>query len=174
MQKRVAVVTGASRGVGKGVAQELCQAGFMVYITGRSVADMSYIQGKGTAILCDHSNDQQVERTFAQISQEQGRIDVLVNNAWGGYENMMENGEFTWSRPFWQQPRWRWDSTVAHRVLEELPQRSLVRQDVAHPPDRRDRFAHSGFDVPGASSAALDGAHSVLVTRSGSSDSSAC
>ena len=45
MQKRVAVVTGASRGVGKGVALELCQAGFMVYITGRSAADMSYIQG---------------------------------------------------------------------------------------------------------------------------------
>jgi len=110
MQKRVAVVTGASRGVGKGVAQELCQAGFIVYITGRSVADMSYIQGKGTPILCDHSDDQQVERMFAQVSQEQGRIDVLVNNAWGGYENMMENGEFTWSRPFWQQPLWRWDS----------------------------------------------------------------
>jgi dehydrogenase/reductase SDR family protein 1 len=89
MQKRVAVVTGASRGVGKGVALELCQAGFMVYITGRSAADMSYIQGKGAAIVCDHSNDQQVERMFAQISQEQGRIDVLVNNAWGGYENMM-------------------------------------------------------------------------------------
>lgn len=110
MQKRVAVVTGASRGVGKGVALELCQAGFMVYITGRSASDLSYIQGRGTAILCDHRDDQQVERAFAQISQEQNRIDVLVNNAWGGYENMMENGEFTWSRPFWQQPLWRWDS----------------------------------------------------------------
>ena len=84
MQKRVAVVTGASRGVGKGVALELCQAGFMVYVTGRSAADMSYIQGKGTAIVCDHSDDHQVERMFAQISQEQNRIDVLVNNAWAG------------------------------------------------------------------------------------------
>ena len=72
MQKRVADITGASRGVGKGVALELCRAGFMVYITGRSAADMSYIQGKGTAILCDHSDDQQVERMFAQVSQEQG------------------------------------------------------------------------------------------------------
>jgi NAD(P)-dependent dehydrogenase (short-subunit alcohol dehydrogenase family) len=110
MQKRVAVVTGASRGVGKGVALELCQAGFMVYITGRSAADMSYIQDKGTAIVCDHSDDQQVERAFAQIGQEQNRIDVLVNNVWGGYENIVENGEFTWSRPFWQQPLWRWDA----------------------------------------------------------------
>ena len=46
MQKRVAVVTGSSRGVGKGVALELCQAGFMVYVTGRSAADMSYIKAK--------------------------------------------------------------------------------------------------------------------------------
>jgi dehydrogenase/reductase SDR family protein 1 len=110
MQKRIAVVTGASRGVGKGIALELCRAGFIVYITGRSAADMSYIQGKGTAVPCDHSDDRQVEKVFAQISQEQGRIDVLVNNAWGGYENMFENGEFTWARPFWQQPLWRWDS----------------------------------------------------------------
>jgi dehydrogenase/reductase SDR family protein 1 len=110
MENRVAVVTGASRGVGKGVALELCQSGFTVYITGRSAADMDYIQGRGTAIVCDHRDDQQVERAFAQISQEQNRIDVLVNNAWGGYENMMENGEFTWSRPFWQQPLWRWDA----------------------------------------------------------------
>lgn len=110
MQKRVALVTGASRGVGKGVALELCQAGFTVCITGRSAADMNYIQGKGAAIVCDHSDDQQVERMFTQVSEEQGRIDVLVNNAWGGYENMIENGEFTWSRPFWQQPLWRWDS----------------------------------------------------------------
>lgn len=103
-------MTGASRGVGKGIALELCQAGFAVYITGRTAADMEYIRGQGTAILCDHRDDPQVERAFAQISQEQGRIDVLVNNAWGGYESMVENGEFTWGRPFWQQPLWRWDS----------------------------------------------------------------
>ncbi|HYX54470.1 MAG TPA: SDR family NAD(P)-dependent oxidoreductase [Candidatus Limnocylindrales bacterium] len=110
MENRVAVVTGASRGVGKGVALELGHAGFTVYITGRSAADMGYIQGRGTAIVCDHCDDQQVERAFAQIGHEQNRIDVLVNNAWGGYENMIENGEFTWSRPFWQQPVWRWDA----------------------------------------------------------------
>src|ERR1700757_2517048 len=110
MRKRVAVVTGASRGVGRGIALELIQAGFIVYVTGRNAPDMDYIQGRGIAIVCDHRDDQQVERAFAQISQEQGRIDVLVNNVWGGYENMFENGEFTWSRPFWQQPLWRWDS----------------------------------------------------------------
>jgi dehydrogenase/reductase SDR family member 1 len=44
------------------------------------------------------------------IVREAVAIDVLVNNVWGGYEQMMENGQFTWSRPFWEQPLWRWDA----------------------------------------------------------------
>jgi NAD(P)-dependent dehydrogenase (short-subunit alcohol dehydrogenase family) len=71
---------------------------------------MAYLTGKGTAIPCDHRDDQQVERAFRRVIEEQGRIDVLVNNAWGGYENMIEEGEYTWQRPFWQQPLWRWDA----------------------------------------------------------------
>jgi dehydrogenase/reductase SDR family member 1 len=47
---------------------------------------------------------------FTVVIEEQGHIDVLVNNAWGGYENMTEEGEYTWQRPFWQQPLWRWDA----------------------------------------------------------------
>ncbi|HLW52256.1 MAG TPA: SDR family NAD(P)-dependent oxidoreductase [Candidatus Angelobacter sp.] len=110
MSNTVAVVTGASRGVGKGIATELSNLGFKVYITGRSAEDMKYIAGQGTALVCDHRDDQQVEKAFRLVLQEQKGIDVLVNNAWGGYENMMENGEFTWLRPFWQQPLWRWDA----------------------------------------------------------------
>jgi dehydrogenase/reductase SDR family protein 1 len=110
MSNRVAVVTGASRGVGKGIAIELCEAHFTVYITGRSVNEMAYLAGSGTAIPCDHRADQQVYHAFDRIAEEQGRIDVLVNNAWGGYENMIEEGEYTWERPFWQQPLWRWDA----------------------------------------------------------------
>src|ERR1043166_3280039 len=98
LDRKVALVTGASRGVGKGIALELIAAGATVYITGRSAGDMQYISGKGTAIACDHRNDEQVESAFRQITREQGRLDILVNNVWGGYENMMENGEFTWSR----------------------------------------------------------------------------
>jgi NAD(P)-dependent dehydrogenase (short-subunit alcohol dehydrogenase family) len=71
---------------------------------------MTYLEGKGIAIACDHRDDQQVEAVFRQIDSEQGRIDILVNNAWGGYENIIEGGEFTWPRPFWQQPLWRWDA----------------------------------------------------------------
>lgn len=110
LKDKVALVTGASRGVGKGIALELIEAGATVYITGRSVADMQYLAGRGTAIECDHRNDEQVQAAFRQIAAEQGRLDILVNNVWGGYENMLENGEFTWSRPFWQQPLWRWDA----------------------------------------------------------------
>jgi dehydrogenase/reductase SDR family member 1 len=110
LEGRVAVVTGASRGVGKGVALELIAAGATVYVTGRTVEDMKYAEGKGTALRCDHCDDQQVQAVFHQVDAEQGRIDILVNNVWGGYENMVENGKFTWTRPFWEQPLWRWDA----------------------------------------------------------------
>ncbi|HST21928.1 MAG TPA: SDR family NAD(P)-dependent oxidoreductase [Blastocatellia bacterium] len=130
---KVALITGASRGVGKGVALELIDAGATVYITGRSVEDMQYISGKGVAIECDHRNDEQVQSAFRQIADEQGRLDILVNNIWGGYENMIENGEFTWSRPFWQQPLWRWDAMFqagvrAHYVASQLASQVMVTQ----------------------------------------------
>ena len=113
---KVAMVTGASRGVGKGVAVELVAAGATVYITGRSVEDMQYLSGKGIAIECDHRNDERVQAAFRRIAEEQGRLDILVNNVWGGYENMIENGEFTWVHPFWKQPIWRWDSMFSAGV----------------------------------------------------------
>jgi dehydrogenase/reductase SDR family protein 1 len=130
---KVALVTGASRGVGKGIALELLEAGATVYITGRSVADMQYIEGKGIAIECDHRDDEQVQAAFARIASEQGRLDLLVNNVWGGYENMVENGEFTWTKPFWQQPLWRWDAMFqagvrAHFLASQLAARRMVAQ----------------------------------------------
>src|SRR5215470_11947472 len=122
---KVAMVTGASRGVGKGVAVELVAAGATVYITGRSVEDMQYLSGKGSVIECDHRNDEQVQAAFRRIADEQGKLDILVNNVWGGYENMLENGQFTWSKPFWEQPLWRWDSMFqagvrAHYLASQL------------------------------------------------------
>src|ERR1044071_9650804 len=130
---KVALVTGASRGVGKGIALELVEAGAIVYITGRSVEDMQYLSGRGTAIECDHRDDEQVQQTFRRISDEQGRLDILVNNVWGGYENMLEGGEFTWPRPFWRQPLWRWDAMFqagvrAHYVGSQLAAQMMVAQ----------------------------------------------
>jgi NAD(P)-dependent dehydrogenase (short-subunit alcohol dehydrogenase family) len=110
LKGKVALVTGASRGVGKGVARELIEAGATVYITGRSVDDMRYVDGKGVALECDHRDDEQVQSAFRQITDNEGRLDILVNNVWGGYEKMIDDGEFTWMRPFWQQPLWRWDA----------------------------------------------------------------
>lgn len=136
MQKlkgKVALVTGASRGVGKGVALGLIEAGATVYITGRSVEDMKYLSGNGTAIECDHRDDGQVHVAFRRIAEEQGRLDILVNNVWGGYENMMEHGQFTWSKPFWEQPLWRWDAMFeagvrAHYASSQLAAKMMVKQ----------------------------------------------
>jgi dehydrogenase/reductase SDR family protein 1 len=129
---KVALVTGASRGVGRGIALELFEAGATVYVTGRSVDDQ-YVDGLGTAIKCDHRDDQQVRSAFCRIADRHGHLDILVNNAWGGYENMIENGEFTWTRPFWQQPLWRWDAMFqagvrSAYVASQLAAKTMVSQ----------------------------------------------
>ena len=114
LRERVALVTGGSRGVGRGTALGLVEAGATVYVTGRTIEDAP-LEGC-ISVSCDHTNDPEVETVFARIDQEQGRLDVLVNNVWGGYENMVENGEFTWGVPFWRQPLWRWDAMFAAGV----------------------------------------------------------
>ena len=111
-ESKVALVTGASRGVGRGVAVALSDAGFRVYATGRTIAQTE-LPADVTRVVCDHADDDAVERLFDRIQGETGRLDVLVNNAWPGYERMVENGVFTWSLPFWEQPRWRWSGMMA-------------------------------------------------------------
>jgi dehydrogenase/reductase SDR family member 1 len=133
LQNCIAVVTGASRGIGKGVASELLDRGATVYITGRSVADLSWIAGRGTAIPCDHTHDSEVQAAFERVLRDTPRLDLLVNNVWGGYERMIENGEFTWTKPFWEQPLWRWDAMFnagvrAHYVASQLAASTMVAQ----------------------------------------------
>jgi dehydrogenase/reductase SDR family member 1 len=147
---KVAVVTGASRGVGKGIALGLGEAGATVYVTGRTTQEgtdveklggtvfrtaeeVTTIGGKGIVVACDHRDDTQTEMLFQRVKDENGRLDILVNNAWGGYEQMVHDGEFTWLNPFWEQPFWRWDAMFqggvrAAYVSSALAVRMMIEQ----------------------------------------------
>lgn len=116
----VALVTGASRGVGKGVALGLAEMGATVFITGRTssgdgslettAAEARSLGGECVGITCDHTDDADTESAVDHVVRTKGRLDLLVNSAWGGYERMSEDGEFTFALPFWEQPLWRWDA----------------------------------------------------------------
>jgi dehydrogenase/reductase SDR family protein 1 len=130
---RVAVVTGGTRGVGRGVAGELARHGARVFVTGRSASDLERVDPRITGIACDHQLDVQVEAAFQRIIGEAEGLDVLVNNVWGGYERMMEDGVFTWPKPFWEQPLWRWDAMFsagvrAHYQASQLAAPSMITQ----------------------------------------------
>lgn len=130
LQGKVALVTGGSRGAGRGIALELAKAGAYVYITGRSTDDQGSTQRKGTvdsvlkeikmlggvgaAIRCDHTNDQETAAAIQQISTEQGRLDILVNNVWGGNELFIEN------KPFWELPTEHWHNMFEAGVRAQL------------------------------------------------------
>src|ERR671932_1263446 len=103
LRDRVALVTGASRGAGRGIASVLGEEGATVYATGRSVRgepttldrpgtiddtadEVTERGGTGIAVRTDHTDDAQVERLFERIKADHGRLDLLVNNAWSGYE----------------------------------------------------------------------------------------
>ena len=140
----IAIVTGASRGAGRGIAMELGAAGATVYVTGRSTREqpaqsygqimaLSHMQrlpgsidetaeevtragGRGIAVHCDHTREEQVAELFNRVSREQGRVDLLVNNAWGGHETF--DGVF--DAPFWQHPLAHWDSFFDRGVRNHL------------------------------------------------------
>ncbi|MCP2315756.1 dehydrogenase/reductase SDR family member 1 [Nocardia amikacinitolerans] len=116
---RVAVVTGASRGIGKGIALELGAAGATVYITGRSAtagrlpgtvhdtaAEIDALGGHGIPFVCDHRDDDAVQRLFERVRAEQGRLDVLVNNVYNSPAAARWLG-----KPFWEVPPSTWDET---------------------------------------------------------------
>ena len=130
---KVALVTGASRGVGKGVALALGEAGAVVYITGRTVsgeqpttplegtldataAEVRAQGGECVAIQCDHRDDDAVRNVLSRIQSERGRLDVLVNNAWGGYEPLHAGRFEEFQAPFWEQPFEFWDGMFAAGV----------------------------------------------------------
>ncbi len=131
LQGKIALVTGGTVGVGRGIATELAHCGARVFVTGRSIPNGPLEDTPIVGIRCDHRKDDQVAAAFERLTEESGAVDILVNNVWGGYEQMMENGVFTWSKPFWEQPLWRWDAMFAagvraHYYASQLAARSMV------------------------------------------------
>lgn len=117
---KVALVTGASRGIGKGIAIALAREGATVYVTGRTVSAGDYYLpgtvgqtaqecteagGHGIAVACDHGNDEQVAALFGQIRAEQGQLDILVNNAFLLSDDLIEPGGF-WEKPLSNLEMW--------------------------------------------------------------------
>ncbi|HEX2190755.1 MAG TPA: SDR family oxidoreductase [Longimicrobiaceae bacterium] len=145
LEGRVAVVTGASRGAGRGIALELGAAGATVYVTGRSTRaepargyggilaesglagvpgtiddtaeEVTRLGGAGIAVRCDHAREEEVRGLFARVERERGRLDVLVNNAWGGHEAFSKAG---FGAPFWEQPLEQWDAMFQRGVRSHL------------------------------------------------------
>jgi dehydrogenase/reductase SDR family protein 1 len=131
LEDTVAIVTGGTFGVGRGVASALAHDGARVFVTGRSVHDGASIDEHITGIRCDHRLDAEVTAAFERVARETHGIDILVNNVWGGYERMVEDGAFTWTKPFWEQPLWRWDAMFsagvrAHYHASQLAARTMV------------------------------------------------
>lgn len=117
LKGKVALVTGGTRNVGKGIALGLGEREATVYVTGRSVTEklasrINDIGGRGVAVRCDHANDDEVRTVFEKIRNEEGRLDILVNNAWSGYRRLRNRKEYPgykWKDPFWLQPLGIWD-----------------------------------------------------------------
>jgi dehydrogenase/reductase SDR family protein 1 len=128
-----AIVTGGTKGIGRGVAAELARHGASVFVTGRSAPIDEESRDGMTLLRCDHRHDDDVDAVFARILRTAGAIDILVNGVWGGYDDMVENGAFTWGKPFWDQPLWRWDAMFAagvraHYRASQLAARTMVER----------------------------------------------
>lgn len=126
LSKCVVVVTGATRGVGRGIAAVLGETGATIVVTGRSSRENPSYEGLpgtveetadevtrrggvGDPMACDHTDDAEVTAVFDHVRERYGRLDGLVNNAWGGYEQYDRE---SFNAPFWSQPIGRWDAMM--------------------------------------------------------------
>ncbi|WP_173916787.1 SDR family NAD(P)-dependent oxidoreductase [Halobacillus sp. Marseille-Q1614] len=130
LKGKIALVTGASRGAGRGIAVELGKAGATVYVTGRSTRGKSTngwpgtiddtaeqieaAGGKGIAVRCDHTNDSETAGVIEQIRREHGKLDILVNNIWGAHDHSIDD------KPFWELSLKNWDTMFTAGVRAQL------------------------------------------------------
>ncbi|WP_435994653.1 SDR family NAD(P)-dependent oxidoreductase [Rossellomorea sp. LjRoot5] len=127
---KVALVTGGSRGAGRAIAIELGKAGATVYVTGRSTkgnvtqnfpgtiddtaAQIDEAGGTGIAVRCDHTIDAETKEVIEQIREEQGKLDILINNVWGAHDIGVNPGAF------WEQSLENWDTMFTAGVRAQL------------------------------------------------------
>jgi dehydrogenase/reductase SDR family protein 1 len=144
LKGRIAIVTGGSRGVGKGAALGLAEAGATVYVTARTVEpnqapypgslaetvdEIKRSGGKGFAIPCDHADDEAVKAALEGVIEREGRIDILVNNVFALPADLT-----LWSqRSFWEQPLSMWDDQIniglrSHYVASYLVAPQMIKQ----------------------------------------------
>jgi len=115
LQGKICLVTGASRGIGRGIAIQLIANGATVYITGRKKESLELVaqeakerslNGTCVPVECDHSDDESVKNVFKKIqSDHKGQFDLLVNNAYAAVNYILEQS----NKPFWEQPENGWD-----------------------------------------------------------------
>jgi NAD(P)-dependent dehydrogenase (short-subunit alcohol dehydrogenase family) len=118
LEGNVAIVTGGTFGVGRGIARALAQHGARVFVTGRSAHDGAPIEEHITGIRCDHRVDAEVAAAFERVGRETHGIDILVNNVWGGYEN--SECRPLPLVPFWEQSLHQWDAMFTAGVRAHL------------------------------------------------------
>ena len=121
LEGKVVLVTGATRGVGKGIAVGIAEAGATIYITGRTLKPdaskksgsleetqqaIENAGGKCIPVQVDHSDDEQVRLLFERIRDEQGQLDLLVNNVFSGVQAIRD----AYGKPFWQSEPGVWDA----------------------------------------------------------------
>jgi dehydrogenase/reductase SDR family protein 1 len=171
----IAWVVGGSRGVGRGIAVALGELGATVWISarsGRAAGSTSHLPGnveetaeavtaaggRGIGVVCDHRDDAQVRALAGRIEDESGALQLLVNNAWAGYERLNAGEWLEWNAPFWEQPLGLWDamigggvrihyvaSAVCAPLLRRTPGSAIVTvsMDVAAPHDQVHGVAYS-------------------------------
>ncbi len=139
LKGKVALVAGATRGAGRGIAMELGAAGATVYVTGRSTRKqrseydrpetieetaelVTALGGEGIAVPTDHLVKEEVQRLVAQIRAEKGALHILINDIWGG-ENLME----------WNKPVWEHDLDKGLRILRLAIDTHLITAHYALP-----------------------------------------